>query len=100
MKKLLLCVTYTAKNGMREQFVHDAIATGVLNTIQAEDGCLGYEYHFAAQDANKVLLVEQWESEEKQAAHLKQPHMEKLKALKEAYILDTQVTKAYLPDEQ
>lgn len=93
MKKLLLCVCYTARHGLREQFVDEIASSGVLEKIRSEDGCIGYEYYYAAQDEDKVLLVEQWESQEKQAVHMKQPHMEHLKAIKEKYIVDTLVEK-------
>lgn len=91
MKKLMLCVTYITHPGMREAFVKEVTSSGMLEMILSEDGCLGYEYYYAAQDANKLLLVEQWETEEKQTIHMGQPHMAKLKEIKEKYVIDTKL---------
>lgn len=98
MKKLLLCVTYKAKHGMREKFVNEIISSGILETILNEDGCIEYEYFYSVKDEDKVTLIEQWESEEKQQVHVMQPHMDKLRALKEKYVDDTKLERAFLAD--
>lgn len=98
MKKLLLCVTYKAKHGMREEFIKEISSSGLLETIRKEDGCIEYEYCYSVLDEDKILLVEQWESEEKQQAHVMQPHMDRLRALKEKYIYDTKLEKAFSAD--
>lgn len=95
MEKLLLHITYTAKQGMREQFVNEIISSGVLDKIHHEDGCYMYEYYFSAQNENDVLLVEKWESEEKQQIHLTQPHMKVLNEIKDKYIIDVKLEKIY-----
>ena len=43
---------------------------GILQKIQKEDGFVAYQYYYDATDANTLLLVEEWESEAKQQAHL------------------------------
>lgn len=93
MQGLLLCVTYTAKPGMREKFVNEIVSGGILEKIRNEEGCLSYDYYYAASEEDKILLVERWESEEHQKVHMGQPHMEQLKAVKDAYILDVQLEK-------
>ena len=45
---LLLLVKYTAKPGGGEKFVREITASGILNTVRAEDGCEGYDYYFLA----------------------------------------------------
>ena len=40
---LLLLVKYTAKPGGGEKFVREITASGILNTVRAEDGCEGYD---------------------------------------------------------
>lgn len=95
MKKLLLCVAYTARPGMRERFVREMEESGLLETIRAEEGCLGYDYYYPASGADAVLLVEKWASEEHQKRHAAQPYMERLKAIKERYIAGTAVDKAF-----
>ena len=55
---LLLLVKYTAKPGGGEKFVREITASGILNTVRAEDGCEGYDYYFSAENPDTVLLVE------------------------------------------
>lgn len=54
---LLLLVKYTAKPGGGEKFVREITASGILNTVRAEDGCEGYDYYFSAENPDTVLLV-------------------------------------------
>ena len=84
---LLLLVKYTAKPGGGEKFVREITASGILNTVRAEDGCISYD---------SVLLIEKWVSPEQQEAHLQSAHMAELMRIKEKYILNTAVEKAVL----
>lgn len=95
MQQLLLIVTYTAQQGMREHYVNEVTASGILDTIRHEDGCLGYTYYYDAEDADKIILIEQWQSLEQQQVHMTQPHMTRLMAIKDRYIGDTQVRKGF-----
>lgn len=95
MKSLLLCVRYTAKPGKKEQFVQEIKEQGILEKIRGEKGCLAYDYFYPASGNEEVLLVEKWASEECQQIHSGQPHMEALKEIKDRYITDTSLEKAY-----
>ena len=86
-----LHVTYTAKPGKREAFVKAIEAEGLADAIRWEDGCLRYDYFFAASDEVTILLMEAWESEEKQQIHMTQPHMKRLMELKDLYIDDVKL---------
>lgn len=90
---LTLMVTYMAKSGCREQFVRRIVEEGVLTAIRGEDGCVRYDYYFSAQNADEVLLVETWQSEEKQRIHMTQPHMAALSRIKETYVDSVQVVR-------
>lgn len=81
-----LLVTYTAKPGCREQFVREVVSQGVLAAVQAEEGCRRYEYFFSVENENVVLLRECWESEAHLRAHIAQPHMAALAAIKKQYV--------------
>lgn len=81
-----LLVTYIAKPGCREQFVREVVAQGALAAVHAEDGCQQYEYFFSAENENVVMLKERWESEAHLRAHLAQPHMATIAALKAQYV--------------
>ena len=88
MKHLTLCVTYTAKAGMRESFVQAVFASGVLEQIRREDGCVAYRIISARRTRIRSFC---WRNgaQRSSRAHLNQPHMEILKAIKERYIADT-----------
>ena len=81
-----LLVTYTTKPGCREQFVHEVVAQGVLAAVRAEDGCGMYEYFFSVENENVVMLKERWSSEAHLRAHIAQPHMATLAAIKKQYV--------------
>lgn len=93
MRQLLLLVQYTMKPGTRQSFVNEMNASGILQKIREEDGYMSYNYYLDAADADKLLLVEEWESEEKQQKHLKTAHMNAFKEIKEKYVLSTSVDK-------
>lgn len=93
MKKIMLIVKYKAKHGLREKFVNDVFDLHIIDKIKCEDGFISYKYFYDAKEADDLLLVEEWESEEKQQNHLKTEHMKELKELKYKYLLDTKVTK-------
>lgn len=96
MQHILLLVTYQTKPNTREAFVEEVTDLGILHKIQKEDGFVAYQYYYDATDANTLLLVEEWESEAKQQAHLQTAHMEELQAVKEKYVSQTSVRKISL----
>ena len=93
MSHLLLLVTYHTKPGVREEFLKKALASGILDQVHAEDGCIRYDYYLDVQNPDQILLVEEWETEEKQQKHLQAPHMAQFKTLKEHYVLETTLEK-------
>ena len=98
MEELKLYVVYHAKPGGREMFVRTLVEQGVLTAIRNEPGCLAYDYYFSAQDENVVLLIEQWESAAHQRVHMEQPHMTRLREIKNKYIADTKLGRVRLED--
>lgn len=66
--------------------------------IRQEDGCLAYDYYFSAQDENEVLLIERWESAAHQRVHMEQPHMARLREIKDKYIAATKLGRVHLED--
>ena len=91
-----IAVTYHAKPGRRENFLRQLSAEGVIDTIRAERGCLRYDYYLSVQDADELLLIERWESAAHQRVHMEQPHMARLKAIKEQFVDSTAVGKVRL----
>ena len=74
-------VSFECIDGKREEFLKEVKSQGILDAIRAEDGCLCYDYYLSAEDENKILLIEYWESKSHQEIHIGQPHMDKLRAL-------------------
>ena len=98
MEELILYVKYQAKPGCRETFVRQIVEKGILTLIRQEPGCLAYDYYFSAQDENVVLLIERWESAAHQRVHMEQPHMARLREIKDKYIADTKLGRVRLED--
>ena len=98
MEELKLYVVYHAKPGGREMFVRTLVEQGVLTAIRNEPGCLAYDYYFSAQDENELLLIERWESAAHQRVHMEQPHMARLREVKDKYIADTRLGRVRLED--
>ena len=73
----------------REAFVEAVKNKGILSAIRAEDGCLRYDYYFSESDPNELLLIEAWETKRHQEIHIEQPHMARLRAMKDDYIVST-----------
>ena len=93
---LTLYVRYLAKPGCRETFLRQLTTHGIIDAIRREDGCLRYDYFLSVQNADEILLVEQWESEEKQQVHLRTAHMDRLRELKAQYVADARLGKVHL----
>jgi len=87
-----LYVIYKSFPGKREEFLNRAKEAGVVDAVRNEDGCIRYDYYYSDQDKNELLLVEAWESREHQQIHLTQPHIAKLKAIKEECIESTEIS--------
>lgn len=93
---LTLYVRYLAKPGCRETFLRQLTTHGIIDAIRREDACLRYDYFLSVQNADEILLVEQWQTEEKQQAHLRAPHMDQLRRLKSEYVADARLGRVRL----
>ena len=82
-------VVFKCLPGKREGFVERVKQEGILSAVRAEDGCLRYDYYFSEADANELLLIEAWETKRHQEIHIEQPHMARLRTLKDDYIEST-----------
>ena len=87
-----ISVQFTCLPKMREAFVERVRNEGIYDAILKEEGCLLYDYYYSEKDENELLLIEAWESKEHQQIHITQPHMDKLRSLKDDYILETKLS--------
>ncbi len=87
--KLYLHVTYHCASRENAKAFLDAVnAAGVADTTRAEEGCCQYDYFFPEKGTD-LLLLEAWESDELQAAHVKKPHMKEIGKIKEQFVEST-----------
>ena len=84
-----LNVVYTLKPGKRAEYLEALHRAGIPEVVWKEEGCLSYDYYLDAQDPDKLLLVERWESRAAQQLHLRQPHMAAAIAMKRDHVADT-----------
>ena len=82
---------YTGKNGSARKFAEEMVSIGVADAIRSEEGNLRYEYFFPMEDAETVLLIDQWENQEAIDRHHASPMMGQIAALREKYDLHMRV---------
>ena len=84
-------VTFNCFDGKRESFIEKLHSEGIVTAIRAEDGCIRYDYYFSEKDKNELLLIEAWETKEHQQIHIGQPHMARLREIKNDYVKETKL---------
>lgn len=82
---LNLVVTYNLKEGFASNFVGEVEDSGAADKVRAEDGCIRYDYFWHGDIPNRVILLEAWDSLEKQKIHLQQHHMNTIRHIREKY---------------
>ena len=60
---------------------------------RAEDGNIKYDYYFATEDSDELLLIEKWRDADALARHGRQPHYARLGELKAEFVNDTTIEK-------
>ena len=86
-------VTYHCKKGQREAFYKSLCDLGIRNNSIKEEGNMGYNYYFAAESPDDLLLVESWTSPEYQQIHCKTEIFARLQALKAQFCTDVEIDK-------
>ena len=51
-------VSFICHEGKREAFVERMKSEGVLQAVREEDGCIRYDYYYADENPNELLLIE------------------------------------------
>ena len=90
---LLVNVTYTIKEGKREEFFNKVNEMGIVKDSRQEPGNSKYEYFFSVDSEDKLFLMEMWVNNVAQAMHGKTEHYKKLQSLKEEYVTDVSIEK-------
>lgn len=94
MSVFIITVRYTAKSGMRGEFVKRVNDAGLPGIFRGEKGCLKYDYYYPADGGeDDVCLFEIWESAADQAEHMKTDAIKRLREIKEECTVGSVVTK-------
>ena len=86
-------VTYHCKKGQREDFYRALCELGIRENSRAEEGNCRYDYYFAAEAPDDLLLVESWESPALQKAHCETAVFAELQALKARFCESVEIDK-------
>ena len=90
---IVLNVTYKCKPGMKEAFLERIREEGLDAKSRAEAGNRKYDYYFAADGSDDLLLVEKWQDADALAEHGRQEHYARLGELKSEYVIETIIEK-------
>jgi len=91
-------IYYSGENGSAHAFAEEMVRSGTVAAIRAEDGNLRYAYFFPMEDAETVLLIDQWRDQAAIDAHHASPMMGQIAALREKYDLHMKVER-FVSDE-
>lgn len=86
-------VTYHCRSGQREAFYKALCQLGIRDNSMSEEGNLGYNYYFAAESPDDLLLVESWTKPELQQAHCQTGIFARLQELKTQYCTGVEIAK-------
>ena len=93
MENVILHVYYHCQPGMSLAFVQALKTSGLQAMVQAEDGCIQYDYHISCELPDTVVLLEKWRDAAALESHGTQPHMAEVAALKPEFVEETKVEK-------
>jgi quinol monooxygenase YgiN len=91
-------IYYTGENGNARRFAEEMVQSGTADKIRKENGNLRYEYFQPFDDAETVLLIDQWTDQTAIDIHHASPMMQTIAGLREKYGLKMKVER-YISDE-
>ena len=89
---------YKGKNGNARAFAQEMEASGIADSIRAEEGNMRYQYFVPMNDPETVLLIDSWKDQAAIDAHHASPMMRQLAELREKYDLRMTVER-FISDE-
>jgi len=81
-----IIVNYDVKENTGRDLVKAFLASDAVKRVREEEGCLQYEYYVSAENPDKVILVELWETAEDHLAHKAGANMAALADVKKPYV--------------
>lgn len=92
-------IYYTGENGSARKFAEEMISSGTVEAIRKEKGNIRYDYFYPVDDAETVLLIDSWESQEAIDIHHGTSMMDTILNLREKYDLHMKVERYISNDE-
>ena len=88
---LIINIYYTGKNGSARAFAEEMVASGIVDSIRAEEGNEKYEYFFPMDDPETLLLIDRWKDQQALDIHHKTEMMGQIAALRKKHGLHMRV---------
>lgn len=79
-------VVFKCFEGKREEYLNALKTKGYIDMVRKEEGCVRYDYYLSDKDSNELLLIEEWETQAHQVAHIDTPHMAEVRLLAADYV--------------
>ncbi len=98
MANVIVHCYYTGAEDAVCGFIEEMLDSGLRQEVLEEDGCMQYDYFFSAEDRSVGVLLEKWRDETALSRHAGGAAMEKLKAVKARYPIETRVERYSLKD--
>lgn len=90
---LTMIVYYHCKDGLRDAFMTAVKMEKIAENSRVEPGNMQYDYFLPVDDANIVLLLEKWESDEAQKIHTATVNFKKLGEIKAKFVESVEIEK-------
>lgn len=88
---LSMIVYYHCKNGKQLDFLKAVGNAHIAKRCQSEPGNVQYDYFLPLDKPDTVLLLEKWETEEAQRAHLDTENFKLLSEIKAQFVESTKI---------
>ena len=96
---LTINIYYKGENGNARRFAEEMVSSGIVEEIRAKEGNVRYEYFFPMDDAETVLLIDQWRDQKALDAHHASGIMGRIMDLRNKYDLHMKVER-FIPAEE
>lgn len=84
-------IYYTGTEDNLRLFINEMINNGIVDRIRKQPGNLKYEYFIPFEEEGKILLMDQWSSQQALDAHHQSPMMQEIIELRNKYELEMEV---------
>ena len=84
---LTINIYYKGENGSARRFAEEMVSSGIVEEIRAKEGNVRYEYFFTMDDAETVLLIDQWRDQKALDEHHASDIMGRIMELRNKYDL-------------